>query len=402
MKKWTLRICLLVGGPLLALLLVESIWQLIGDPRIAANDSWLATRPAHFQLPTLGLIQSDPDPQVSFRLTPGFSAEVEGKRYTVNQHGMRGEDLPIEKPAGSKRILVLGDSYAFGFGVDDEDTISAQLERALRPDTPSLQVLNMGVPGYQSGQELKVLERDGMQFSPDVVVLVYYANDNVKAAFHWDPRLRLTYVDELGLPHSLKQFLARSIIYSKVTKAYTATLGDELNSRGPMGLKHNWSTTAARLTAIRDLCKQRGAALIVVALPGLDSSTDFIDPDHDFNVDQDRVLQHTAKLGAPTIDFRATLLRWSLGDDGTLPASALESPVALRADIARRINRPATEVTVADIFQSLVTSGVTPKPIERAFVGPEPPLKDSHLNAEGYQLLAAELAALIRARKLLR
>jgi len=401
-KKWALRISLVIGSPLLVLLLIELVWHLIGDPRIAANEAWLSTRPAHFRLPTLGLIQGDPDPQVSFRLTPGFSAEIEGNQYTVNQHGMRGEDVSVEKPAGSRRILVLGDSYAFGFGVDDKDTISAQLQRALRTDTPDLQVLNMGVPGYQSGQELKVLERDGMRFSPDVVALIYYANDNVTASFHWDPRLRLTYVDELPLPHDLKQTMARSILYAKVTKAYTATLEDELKSRGPMGLQHNWPTTAARLAKIHALCEQRGVALIVVALPGLNSSTEFINPTHDFNVDHDRVLQHTTQLGILTIDFRATLLGWSLGGEARLPASALASPMSLRAYIATRMDRPAAAISVPDIFQGLDALQVTPKPVEQTFVGPQPPLQDSHLNASGYRLLVAELAAMIRARELLR
>lgn len=402
MRKWLLRIGLVVGSPLLVLLLIELVWHMIGDPRIAENEVWLSTRPDHFKLPSLGLIQNHEDPEISFRLTPGFRAEVAGNKYEINSHGMRGEEVPIAKPAGTRRILVLGDSYAFGFGVDQEDTIATQLQRTMKAEFKDLQVLNMGVPGYQTGQELKAFAGDGMRFSPDVVILIYYANDNVRAVFQWDPRLRLTYVDELPLPRGLKHFMARSILYAKITKSYTATIGDQLNSRGPMGLKHNWPTTSARLQAMQRLCQQHGVALVFVALPALSSSAEFIDPTHDFNVDHNRVIKRAAELGLPTVDFRASLLRWALSGKGDLPDTALASPTTLRSYIAKRLGQPASKVSVALVFQTLEALKVAPRPIESVFVGPERPKMDSHLNSEGYGLLVREVANLIRARKLLR
>jgi hypothetical protein len=402
MKKWALRIGLFVGSPLLVLLVIELAWRMVGDPRIAANEAWLATRPDHFQLASRGMIQHDNDPKISFVLTPGFQAKVGGNQYVINSHGIRGEEFPTTKPVGTKRILILGDSYAFGFGVDEADTISTQLQRRLQPTSPNLQVLNMGVPGYQTGQEYHRLTRDGLRFSPDIVVLVYYANDNVKAVFRWDPRLRLTYVDELPLPLGLKNLMARSILYAKATKGYTATIDDQLNSRGPMGLKHNWPTTRIRLDAIHQLCKQSKVALVCVAIPALDTSAAFIDPSHDFNTDHNRVLAYLADLGLPTIDFRSSLLRWSLGSNTNLPSTAIQSPSTLRNHIAKQFNQPASKISATLMMQGLETLKVSPKPIENTFVGPVPPKKDSHLNPEGYSLIAKELAALIQERQLLR
>lgn len=401
MKKWALRIGLFVGSPLLMLLVVEFAWRMIGDPRVAANEAWLATRPDHFQLASMGMIQHDDDPQISFALTPGFQARIGGNQYVINSHGMRGEEVSVTKPAKTKRILVLGDSYAFGFGVDEDDTISTQLQRRLKPAAPNVQVLNMGVPGYQTGQEYQRLTRDGLRFSPDIVVLVYYANDNVRSVFQWDPRLRLTYVDELPLPLGLRRFMARSILYAKATKGYTATIHDQLNSRGAMGLKHNWPTTQDRLRAIDQVCKQNQIALVCVAIPALDTSAAFIDSSHDFNTDHNRVLTHLADIGWPTIDFRSSLMKWSLGDSN-LPKAVIQSPTTLRNHIAEQLKQPASKVSATLIMQGLEALEISPKPIENTFVGPVPPKKDSHLNPEGYSLIATELAALIQERQLLR
>lgn len=402
MKKWLKRIGLILGGPLLLLLLIELVWQLVGDPRVAGNEAFLASRPAHFKLPSLGLIQHDEDPEISFTLTPGFRDEVGGNRYVINSHGMRGEEIPIAKPAGTKRILVLGDSYAFGFGVGEADTIAAQLQLALRPASKNLQVLNMGVPGYQTGQELRVLARDGMRFSPDIVVLVYYANDNVEAVFQWDPRLRLTYVDELPLPRGLKHFMARSILYAMITKGYTGAISDSLKSHGKMGLKHNWQITSARLGEIKRLCEKHGATLILAALPGLHTSNDFLDSTHYFNHDHDRVLARGEELELLTIDFRASLLRWSLGGKGDLPDTALASPTALRSYLAERFKQSASELTVPLIFQGLKALKVAAVPIESTYVVPSGPKMDSHLTGAGYAILVRDLVELIRTRKLLR
>jgi hypothetical protein len=410
-KKWALRLGLLCVGPLLVLLLIELVWHLVGDPRITANEAWLETRPAHFKLGSLGMLRTDPDPAVLFTLQPGFATTIDGDVYRINEHGMRGGPVTIDKPAGTRRIIVLGDSYAFGFGVDEAETISAQLEAALRDRHAELQVLNMGVPGYQTGQEERVLRRDGMRFCPDLVVLVYYANDNVRAAFHHDPRLRLTYVDELPLPLGAKRFLARSILYSKIAKGYTAAIADRLESTGASALQHNWPTTIARLERIQQLCAKHGATLVLVAIPALSTSKEFIDASGEFNVDHDQILAQVRGMGIGVVDFRATLLRWSLGGNGAggtggtggkIPATALTSTAALRRWIGGELGQPPASLGPDDLMRGLVALGIGPKPIEHTFVGPTYPKKDSHLTGEGYGLLVRDLVRLITDRGLLR
>ena len=142
--------------------------------------------------------------------------------------------------------------------------------------------------------------------------------------------------------------------------------------------------------------------MVFVAIPALNSSADFIDPTHDFNVDHNRVLKRAGELGLSAIDFRASPLRWALSGKGDLPDTALDSPTTLRSYIAKRLGQPDSKVTVPLVFRGLEALKVVPRPVENLFVGPAQPKKDSHLNPEGYGLLAREIAALVLERKLLR
>ena len=103
--------------------------------------------------------------------------------YRFNDHGCRGPDYPVEKPANVRRILVLGDSFALGVGVHERDTFSAQLERTLNKDlseSPEIryEVINCGVSGYSTTQERALLEIIGPEYRPDVVVLAMVSNDD--------------------------------------------------------------------------------------------------------------------------------------------------------------------------------------------------------------------------------
>ena len=64
----------------------------------------------------------------------------------IDSLGYRGQDFPRSKPVGEFRILYVGDSFVFGDFVDDEETLPAQAERALRCSRAVL-IINAGVGG---------------------------------------------------------------------------------------------------------------------------------------------------------------------------------------------------------------------------------------------------------------
>jgi len=99
----------------------------------------------------------------------------------VNRDGFRGPDVAREKPPGTFRIIVLGDSVTFGLGVPTEETFTARLGASLAakrsPNDPRYEVLNFGVSGYGTAQEIHLLEVKGLAYHPDLVLLVYIVND---------------------------------------------------------------------------------------------------------------------------------------------------------------------------------------------------------------------------------
>lgn len=92
----------------------------------------------------------------------------------INSKGLRDKEYAYEKSKDISRILVLGDSFAWGAGVEDNETFSNVLGDMLGE---KFEVLNAGVNGYGNDQELLYLMTEGYKYSPDIVLLVFCFND---------------------------------------------------------------------------------------------------------------------------------------------------------------------------------------------------------------------------------
>lgn len=123
------------------------------------------------------------------RLVPNavfWHTSVDGQwKFTTNSQGFRNvRDIPYEKPQGTVRILSLGDSQTQGFEVRQEYTFSSIMQRYLEKHGINAEVINAGVSGFGTAEELVFLENEGIKYQPDIVVLGFYANDlddNIKA-----------------------------------------------------------------------------------------------------------------------------------------------------------------------------------------------------------------------------
>jgi len=102
---------------------------------------------------------------------------------TMNSKGLRGPEYSYDKPTGEFRILVLGDSFAEGRGVEFEEIFSEVMKSDLKASAEleksgrSYQVINAGTGGYSTDQELLFFEREGRKYSPDLVILQFCDND---------------------------------------------------------------------------------------------------------------------------------------------------------------------------------------------------------------------------------
>lgn len=102
----------------------------------------------------------------------------DGGRIRVNALGLRGREVARVRARGVRRVLVLGDSFVFGVGVDEAHLFTTHLEALLNRSPPArFEVLNLGVAGYSTDQEYLLLEELGLRLMPDLVLLVACDND---------------------------------------------------------------------------------------------------------------------------------------------------------------------------------------------------------------------------------
>lgn len=127
-----------------------------------------------------GLVRPSADAELVYELKPGLRAVFKGRPLRVNSYGLRGREVTLEKETGSRRIVGLGDSVMFGWGVSEEASYLAQLERCLGGGdgvkAATVEVLNFAVPGYNTWMEVEAFVARGARFAPDLVVL--HMNDN--------------------------------------------------------------------------------------------------------------------------------------------------------------------------------------------------------------------------------
>lgn len=140
------------------------------------NSDWHSADRAY--MPSIAI-----DPQLGWAPRNDYRSDA----VSVNSAGFRGRvEYAVEKPAGVRRILLIGDSYTWGertwsAELRDEDTIGSYLQR----DMPTAEVMNLAVSGYGSDQALLRLEQIGLRYAPDVVVLGIFTEDLDRNTFRF-------------------------------------------------------------------------------------------------------------------------------------------------------------------------------------------------------------------------
>lgn len=106
-------------------------------------------------------------------------------RFITNKQGFRNyKNVDYAKPEGVVRIICLGDSHTQGYEVRQDFTYSSIIKKYLERRGYNAETMNTGVSGFSTAEELIFLENEGIKYSPDFVVLGFYANDfedNIKA-----------------------------------------------------------------------------------------------------------------------------------------------------------------------------------------------------------------------------
>lgn len=119
-----------------------------------------------------------PDRELGWKLVPDAEDEHGGVRVRINARGLRGPALADAKPPGGLRILWLGDSVTFGYGVEEVAVFPYRVAALLAPRLGRpVESVDAGIGGYAPWQEQIWLEREGWRYAPDLVVVGFVLND---------------------------------------------------------------------------------------------------------------------------------------------------------------------------------------------------------------------------------
>lgn len=125
------------------------------------------------------------DPWLGWRLAPGHDywyghENSQPVLWDVNRYGWRGGDWPLKKAADVYRVALLGDSYVEALQVEEESTFGALTEKKLMEQTGrKVEMMNFGRSCAAQSEELLVLKQDILKFNPDMVVLFYFAVNDI-------------------------------------------------------------------------------------------------------------------------------------------------------------------------------------------------------------------------------
>ena len=255
------------------------------------------------------LAMYEPDSLRGHRLKSGFSGTLRSGEFTVpirtNRYGFRGEEWRFDSDL---KILILGDSFTFGYGVEEDGIYPVIVERSLKAEGSLVSVYNAGVPGYGTIHEYSLLTELYEIIQPDVVILAYTAGSDLRdnIEFLLEPEhgleVRDGYLVKKTLPAGsrigIKAFLQeRSHLYVLLqrTKAMLA-MGetshlvpepcDHFLARVPCGVTETgWIETRHLIEDMAEFCSGNGVMFWILAIPHPVQSDDGLWLDEIGNVD---------------------------------------------------------------------------------------------------------------------
>jgi hypothetical protein len=165
LKSWAGKLLLILFGVFIGALMSEIALRVVGY-----------SYPEFYQ----------PDDTLGYVLRPGKEGwyRKEGQAYVrINRAGWRDRDHPQAKPAGTFRVAVIGDSYPEALPVAMEESFWALLEKKLQECSAfggqRIEIINFGVSGYGTAQELLTLRERVWNYSPDLVMLTVTTNNDI-------------------------------------------------------------------------------------------------------------------------------------------------------------------------------------------------------------------------------
>jgi lysophospholipase L1-like esterase len=222
------------------------------------------------------------DANLGWRSRPGASGRFRTDQFdafvSINSKGLRDDETTVHKPRGTRRVVVVGDSFSWGFGVGQDETFSAHLEDLLS----NTEVINGGTSGYSTDQSLLWLRDHGIRYAPDVVLYQMAGNDDTvnrmrriywvyyKPSFHLGvdglPLLQGVPVPRASSTELLRHWLRSHLALARSLEAALIHRRDLFMAPAnpPPDPDDPHRLTLALVDAMRDEAKRVGASFLVL------------------------------------------------------------------------------------------------------------------------------------------
>lgn len=292
------------------------------------------------------------DPEIRYVLAPNQQGWIDDGLVTVNAQGFRSRTpTALPKPEGRFRIVTLGDSVGIGMGVADDETYSAQTERLLRQRFPGkdIEVVNLGVPGYDTRQEVGLLRRHVAQLKPDLVLLGFYSNDvpdvlegsvtptGTPIAAGQQRTGQVLHMDSTN-PSFADKYLRRSRIIFIAGRTFNRVRGagesgmarltiemDMVQGKRSPEIDKAWSKIEMQMQTLETMAKEQGFRCAIVALP----PRELVTGQYSGNAYLSQIRAVADPLGFPVIDPIPTMMAKRTDKDGLYIAYDRNHPDAL-------------------------------------------------------------------------
>jgi len=320
----------------------------------------------------LDLYEKDKD--TLYKLKAGYNEKtiigkhLFGESYNVkiNSKGLRDYEYNYKKPDNTFRILVLGDSFAFGVGVDLHNTFPKVLEKKLNNGSTNIkyEVINAGVPAYCTYQELGFLKKEGLKYNPDMIILAFYHDDiyNNNPMYMSNPARRKYDVYS-------NYFIMRKadMIISKLKNPdypWNIPLVDlrAFSRQFSKDDEGNWKLTERYLKKINNIAKRQNISFVLVTVPSWEQI----------------LLNYTFNLGKVTFQLSDRNQYYEIKPSDNQIVNLIdyidfEKPNKLLQNFTKKEN-----IKFIDLLPEFKKSKIN------LFLLPE----DNHYNTEGYKLVA--------------
>lgn len=230
-----------------------------------------------------------------------------------NARGYRDRERTTAKPAGTRRVVSLGDSFAWGASVEFEDAYPQRLERALtRRRQETWEVVSLALPGMNTVDEAAQLDQEGMAYEPDAVLLGFVLNDSEDATAA-EARRADDWAQGKSRPHG--GLFDRSALFRLVAGRLWATAENRRRVTGYRSMYADdapgWIAARKALMAMGSTARARGVPLVVAIFPLFGNP---LDESYPFAEVHAKVAEAAAASGAKVVDLLPAYrgLRWDL------------------------------------------------------------------------------------------